>query len=45
MEKIKGKVLACFLKTLTNLKILPVALFKELVAAFKNLPVTVKLAT
>jgi hypothetical protein len=42
-KKIKSQVLTS-LKTLTNFKILPVTLFKELVATFRNPPVTVKLA-
>jgi hypothetical protein len=44
MKKIEDKVLLTSLKKLKNLKILPVTLFNELVAAFRNPPVSVKLA-
>jgi hypothetical protein len=45
LRKLNAKFLLASLKTLTIiLKILPVNLFKELVAAFRNPPVTMKVA-
>ncbi len=45
-KKIKCQAFTCFFEnTLLIFKILPVTLFKELVAAFRNQPVTVKLAS
>jgi hypothetical protein len=44
LRKSNAKFLLASLKTLTNLKVPPVTLFKELVAAFTNPPMTVKLA-
>ncbi len=44
LRKSNAKFLLASLKTLTNFKSLPVTLFKELVAAFRNPPVAVKLA-
>ncbi len=39
MEKIKEHVLACIMKTILIVKILPVTLFKLLVAVYRKPPV------